>query len=108
MKCKDCYARNGEDICLIGKKSRMLVCGHYGCDLQARVVERKMGIEKPFTNADRIRAMTDEELADEIALLIVEAMKQLHPFAKWKAEDRELISGTSEEVLEWLKQEVQE
>lgn len=54
MKCKDCYARNGEEICLIGKKSRMLVCGHYGCDLQARVVEKRIGIEKPQTNGDRI------------------------------------------------------
>ena len=31
------------------------------------------------TNADRIRAMTDGEMAKEIAWLIVEAMKQLHP-----------------------------
>lgn len=54
MKCKDCYARNGEEICLMGKKSRMLVCGHYGCDLQARAVEKRMGIEKPQTNGDRI------------------------------------------------------
>ena len=60
-----------------------------------------------MTNAERIRQMTDEELADEIAWLIVEAMKQLHPFAKWKAEDSELIRGTSEEMLEWLKQEVE-
>lgn len=66
MKCKDCYARNGEEICLIGKKSRMLVCGHYGCDLQARVVEKRMGIEKSQTNGDRIRSMPDEKLAEFI------------------------------------------
>ena len=59
------------------------------------------------TNADRIRAMTDGEMAKEIAWLIVEAMKQLHPFAKWKAEDSELIRGTAEEMLDWLKQEAE-
>ena len=46
-----------------------------------------------------------EELAKEIAWLIVEAMKQLHPFAKWKAEDSELIRGTAEEMLDWLREE---
>lgn len=60
-----------------------------------------------MNNADRIRAMSDAELADEIAWLIVEAMKQLHPFAKWKAEDSELIAGTAEEMLDWLIQEAE-
>ena len=61
-----------------------------------------------MTNVDRMRKMSDEELATEIAWLIVEAMKQLHPFAKWKIENSELIAGTAEEMLDWLKQEVQE
>ena len=61
-----------------------------------------------MTNGDRIRQMSDEELGAEIAWLIVEAMKQLHPFAKWKVEDSELVAGTAEDMLEWLKQEVQE
>ena len=64
MKCKDCRAKNGEEICLIGKKCRMLVCGHYGCDLQARIVEKRMGSIKPLTKADAIRTMTDEALAE--------------------------------------------
>lgn len=91
MKCKDCYAKNGEEICLIGEKSRMLVCGHHGCDLQMRVVERRMGITKPITNADRIRAMTDEELA-----------KHLY----WW--DNVPLHASSERWLEWLRQEVED
>lgn len=105
MKCKDCYARNGEDICLIGKKSRMLVCGHYGCDLQARVVERKMGIKKPFTNADRIRAMTDEELAqflDSWEMGDVDYSRTFCDLCKWQ------YDCFNDCLMEWLKQEVQE
>ena len=64
MKCKDCYARNDKERCLIDIKPKMLVCGHYGCDLQGRVVERRMGITNPQTNADCIRSMTDKELAN--------------------------------------------
>ena len=58
-----------------------------------------------MTNGDRIRQMTDEELAHEIAWLIVAAVKQLHPFASWKEEDSELIRGTAEDMIPWLKRE---
>lgn len=61
--CKDCCARNGEDACLIGQTSVMLPAGGLGCALKESVVEQRMGISKPLTNADRIRAMSDEELA---------------------------------------------
>ena len=91
MKCKDCYARNSEEICLIGKKPRMLVCGHYGCDLQARAVEKRMGIEKSQTNGDRIRSMSDEKLADFI----------------WKNQNLDAKRSYSG-WCEWLKQEEDE
>ena len=70
-------------------------------------MDRK-GMGRNMTNADKIRAMTDEELAREIAWLIVEAVKQLHPFSKWKASDDVLINGTADEMIEWLKQEVKD
>ena len=46
---------------------------------------------KPITNADRIRAMTDEELADEL----------LTAFAAFYD-----VEWSKEAVLDWLKQEV--
>ena len=45
---------------------------------------------KPMTNADRIRAMTDEEMAVEYIIL----------YDKFSGNDRE-------ELLEWLKQETE-
>jgi hypothetical protein len=45
---------------------------------------------KPITNADRIRAMTDEELADEL----------LELFARFYA-----VEWSREQVLDLLKQE---
>ena len=62
MKCKECPA-NSEGTCLIKRKSRMLVSGSYGCDAQKKNVEKRLGIYKQ-TNADKIRHMTDEELAE--------------------------------------------
>lgn len=92
MKCKDCYARNGEEICLIGKKSRMLVCGRYGCDMHSAGVEKRMGIIKPQTHADQIRAMTDEELARWI---INEGQKFGEEFEGYMS------------LLDWLRQEAE-
>lgn len=65
MKCFNCYAKNGnEERCLIGEKPRMLVCGHYGCDLQERTVEKRMGIEKSKTNLDLLRTATEDKLIE--------------------------------------------
>lgn len=47
------------------------------------------GKEKPMTNADRIRAMTDEELADELYF--------------WHFS---IFCRSDEEILKWLKAEV--
>ena len=52
--CKDCYSR-----CEHAGKNREFVCVNgFSC---------KITKEKPNTNADRIRAMSDEELAEIIA-----------------------------------------
>jgi hypothetical protein len=46
---------------------------------------------KPITNADRIRAMTDEELADEIL-----------SWFNWL----NAVEWDDKRIIEWLKQEV--
>ena len=51
---------------------------------------------KPLTNADRIRAMTDEELAEFL-------MKPTRIIPKYECEDCE--NDCTECVLEWLKEE---
>ena len=60
---------------------------------------------KPQTNADRIRAMTDEKLAEEIAWIIVEAIDQCFPKVAWKIDRDSRISGTAKDMIEWLRQE---
>lgn len=52
---------------------------------------------KPTTNGDRIRAMTDEELALQLYLLRLDALR---------LEGYEGFIETKDEVLDWLKQEV--
>ena len=54
--CKDCHSR-----CVHAGKDREFVC--------INGVSCKITTEKPQTNADRIRAMSDEELAE---LLVIE------------------------------------
>jgi len=52
---------------------------------------------KPPTNADRIRVMTDEELAEQLYLLRLDALR---------LEGYEGFIETKDEVLDWLKEEV--
>ena len=52
---------------------------------------------KPITNADRIRAMSDEELAEQLYLLRLDALR---------LEGFEGFIEAKDEVLEWLKEEV--
>ena len=74
-------------------------------DPQAHIVEE----EYHFTNADRIRAMSDEELADWLARTqienIKEAMEILH--IPYEATD-EIKEGAKKETLEWLQQPAEE
>lgn len=84
MKCKDCYARNGEEICLIGKKSRMLVCGHYGCDLQAKAVEKRMGIEKPLIEVKEGAGMDEKDkIINDLRREVAELRAQIRPHGRW-------------------------
>ena len=55
-------------------------------------------IAKPQTNADRIRAMTDEELAAKIEELCQYTFMQISVYAK---------PFGKAELLDWLKQEAQ-
>ena len=52
---------------------------------------------KTMTNADRIRAMTDEELAFQLYLLRLDALR---------LEGYEGFIETKDEVLDWLKEEI--
>lgn len=51
---------------------------------------------KPTTNADRIRAMTDEELAEQLYLLRLDALR---------LEGYDGFIETKDEILDWLKEE---
>ena len=62
-------------------------------------------LDKPMTNADRIRAMSDEDLADWLARTqidnITEACQTIG--LEFTCEEGTL-EGTKAEVLEWLQQ----
>lgn len=75
LKCEHKY------VCATGKYQPRENTTIMGC---SRFVERT-----PFTNADRIRAMSDEELSAEFIVIL----------GKFGFGDRE-------ELLDWLKQEV--
>ena len=53
---------------------------------------------KPITNADRIRSLSDEELAEQLYLLRLDALR---------LEGFEGFIETKDEVLEWLKEEAE-
>ena len=88
-------------------------CGHMNtrgfCNLTACIYPCPTGmggyINKPQTNADRIRAMTDEELAEFLLnrdLDVVEKASKAAGFT-YKVSREECLKN----VLDWLKQEAQ-
>ena len=97
-KCKDCCSRlfcmsvaevNGEDFETMANKK----------DCRKRV----------FTNADRIRAMIDEELADWLARTQIDNVAEALEIAKIPYEQEDgLKDKVKKECLEWLKQPAEE
>ena len=92
--CKDCHS-----ICVHAGKNREFVCVNgFSC---------KITTEKPRTNADRIRAMSDEELAKHL----VDIGWDCNLCAEHRRLDNEpLLRGEkcdekcAEHCLEWLQQ----
>lgn len=90
----DCSNRNGFGYC----KTTVCINEHYQQEQWSSTSNRSENVVvKPKTNADRIRAMTDEELEHFINNCIHGAL--------WKMQIG-LPFTTSEERLNWLKQEV--
>lgn len=65
--------------------------------------------EKPKTNADRIRAMSDEELADWLARTQIDHVAEALKIAciPWE-QHPDLRELTAKDNLEWLKQTAEE
>ena len=82
--CKDCHSR-----CVHAGKNRNFVC--------INGISCKITTEKPQTNADRIRAMSDEELAWELMLWRCEAVARHHGISS-------VYPDTQKTILEWLQQ----
>lgn len=59
---------------------------------------------KGITNADRIRYMSDEELAELLATRISGCQTCIHRYVVCVSEDFDCVDG----VLQWLKSEVKE
>ena len=59
--------------------------------------------EKPKTNADHIRAMTDEELADFIEQVSTDSMETI----SFGTKEYEEIWEHKETALQWLQSEVE-
>ena len=63
---------------------------------------------KPLTNADRIRAMSDEELAESLSKTVVDAVCYL-PLGRKTVDKtpKEMWEDLVKEYLQWLKQPVE-
>lgn len=82
--CKDCHSG-----CVHAGKDRNFVC--------INGVSCKITTGKSQTNADRIRSMTDEELAWELMLWRCEAVARHHGISS-------VYPDTQKTILEWLQQ----
>ena len=73
--------------------------------LAQRIKPNFVSKRKPQTNADRIRAMTDEELAEYLCKTLREAATLIYPNTHYSMAD---IEELNKDWLDWLKQEVKE
>lgn len=87
MKCK---FEHDEDCCNCGSPQYMCKCKPSIC-----------GCVVPMTNADRIRAMSDEDLAWELMLWRCEAAAKYHGIESQ-------YPDTQSTILDWLKQTAEE
>ena len=88
-KCATCHGLNSMGFC------RYTACRFPSTESGA--VNGSAYVKKTITNADRIRAMTDEELAAKIEELCQYAFMQISVYSK---------PFGKAEWLDWLKQEV--
>ena len=90
MKCK--FEHDG-DCCNSGATQYMCKC------------KKPCNTIMPITNADRIRAMSDEELAESLSKTVVDAMCYSHGAEKSVDKmPKEIWEDLVKEYLEWLKQ----
>ena len=82
--CKNCHSRCAH----AGKDSKFVCINGVSC---------KITTGKSQTNADRIRAMSDEELAWELMLWRCEAVARHHGISSE-------YPDTQKTILEWLQQ----
>ena len=76
-----------------------MFCQRYGMVTHALCGHWKQQITTKTTNADHIRNMSDEELALQLYLLRLDALR---------LEGFDGFIETKDEILEWLKEEVEE
>ena len=80
-------------------------CVYRGKDNEARCAS----FVGTATNADRIRAMSDEELANWLARTqYVNMMEAAEIFGTQLPFEEETLKGSEQECLEWLKQPAEE
>ena len=87
-------------VCKMTGEATIWPCSAHGCSLYGDCLSEYAGNSKPISNADRIRAMTDEELARELALIAEWDRKQLQ-----KAKSG---PGLVEFMEHWLQQPAEE
>lgn len=94
-KVGSCWGTQERDACSCGgDKSK--------CDFYPSVREEG---KKPVTHGDRIRSMSDEELASYLCKAIREGLMNVFPTARYSDED---IQELDRDWLDWLRQEATE
>ena len=76
------------------------------CIGMSKEVCEKHKLRIPRTNADRIRAMSDEELADFLAEQQLDLVETIYGLFKMPVPD--YLAGVKDDALDWLKEEAKE
>ena len=91
-----------DGICKLDGSTKTLPCAAPNCPLYGDcVAEWEKITKKTVTNADRIRAMSDEELAWELMVWRCDAAARYHGIES-------VYPDTQQTVLKWLQQPAEE
>ena len=100
-KCKNCKYLDTVQNDLRSEPFKWCVCTD---DSPVLDMERDCDYYAPMTNADRIRSMSDEELAEFIEQVSTDSMETI----SFGAKEYEEIWEHKETALQWLQSEVEE
>lgn len=95
-------------VCKMTGEATIWPCSAHGCPLYGDCLSEHAGNSKPMTNANRIRAMSDEELAEFLERVHVDPCSVCCDNLYWCLRNNAPEPVCQKHFLKWLQQPAEE